>query len=69
MGQLVNGAWKDEWYDTSKTGGRFERTAAAFRNWITPDGAPGPTGKGGFLPKAGVTIFLSPMPARGRTAP
>lgn len=60
MGQLVNGAWKDEWYDTSKTGGRFERTAAAFRNWITPDGAPGPTGKGGFPAESGrYHLFVS----------
>ena len=29
-------------------GGRFERTEAQFRNWITPDGAPGPSGQGGF---------------------
>lgn len=60
MGQLVNGVWKDEWYDTSKTGGRFERTAAAFRNWITPDGAPGPTGKGGFPAESGrYHLFVS----------
>lgn len=60
MGQLVNGAWKDEWYDISKTGGRFERTAAAFRNWITPVGAPGPTGKGGFPAESGrYHLFVS----------
>ena len=38
MGQLVNGEWHDTWYDTSKTGGRFERTTAGFRNWVTADG-------------------------------
>lgn len=26
MGLLVDGQWKDEWYDTDKTGGRFERS-------------------------------------------
>jgi len=48
MGQLVDGKWQDTWYDTSKTGGAFVRTTTTFRNWITPDGAPGPSGEGGF---------------------
>jgi glutathionyl-hydroquinone reductase len=48
MGLLVAGKWTDRWYDTSASGGRFVRQESAFRNWITPDGAPGPTGKGGF---------------------
>jgi putative glutathione S-transferase len=38
----------DVWYDTSATGGRFVRQESAFRNWVTPDGAPGPAGGGGF---------------------
>ncbi|MGY6586723.1 MAG: glutathione S-transferase family protein [Wenzhouxiangella sp.] len=53
MGLLVDGKWKDEWYDTDSTGGRFERSAAAFRNWITADGSPGPDGKGGFKAEPG----------------
>lgn len=53
MGLLVNGAWQDQWYDTKSSGGRFIRTSAAFRNWITPDGAPGPTGTGGFKAEPG----------------
>lgn len=48
MGKLVNGAWKDVWYDTAKTGGAFQRSVTSFRNWITPDGSAGPTGEGGF---------------------
>ncbi|MCB4769439.1 glutathione S-transferase family protein [Ancylobacter sp. Lp-2] len=48
MGLLVDGKWADTWYDTKSTGGRFERTVTRFRNWITPDGAPGPTGEGDF---------------------
>jgi len=48
MGQLVNGDWHDTWYDTKSSGGAFVRSTAGFRNWITPDGAPGPTGQGGF---------------------
>jgi len=48
MGLLVNGEWKDQWYDTASTGGAFKRTTAAFRNWITPDGSAGPSGTDGF---------------------
>lgn len=48
MGHLVNGAWRDEQHDTKATGGEFKRQESAFRNWITPDGSPGPTGTGGF---------------------
>jgi len=48
MGLLVEGVWQNQWYDTKSTGGRFVRDKALFRNWITRDGAPGPTGSGGF---------------------
>lgn len=48
MGQLIDGVWHDTWYDTKSTGGKFQRSASAFRNWLTADGAPGPTGKDGF---------------------
>ncbi len=30
------------------TPGSFERQESQFRNWITPDGSPGPSGDGGF---------------------
>lgn len=53
MGRLVDGRWRDEWYDTDATGGEFVRQDAAFRNWVTADGAPGPTGDGGFKAEAG----------------
>ena len=48
MGLLVDGVWQDRWYDTGKSGGRFIRSESQFRNWITPDGSPGPSGAGGF---------------------
>lgn len=48
MGLLVDGKWHDQWYDTASTGGRFVRSDAQFRNWITLDGSAGPTGTGGF---------------------
>ncbi|MDA3934919.1 MAG: glutathione S-transferase family protein [Gammaproteobacteria bacterium] len=53
MGLLVDGVWHDQWYDTDKTGGRFQRQDSAFRNWVTSDGSPGPSGKGGFKAEAG----------------
>ena len=33
--------------------GRFHRAETSFRNWITPDGAPGPSGEGGFAAEPG----------------
>ncbi|WP_119168953.1 glutathione S-transferase family protein [Algihabitans albus] len=53
MGLLVEGVWHDTWYDTKSTGGRFRRQDSAFRNWITRDGSPGPSGDGGFEAEAG----------------
>lgn len=48
MGQLVDGKWHTDWYDTKSTGGKFVRKDAQFRNWITADGTAGPSGSGGF---------------------
>ena len=53
MGQLIDGVWHDTWYDTSKSGGSFVRSTASFRNWITADGSPGPSGSGGFKAESG----------------
>ena len=53
MGLLVDGVWHDTWYDTKSTGGKFERKASSFRNWITKDGSAGPSGKAGFKAEAG----------------
>ncbi|WP_299368064.1 glutathione S-transferase family protein [uncultured Tateyamaria sp.] len=53
MGLLVDGEWHDKWYDTKSSGGKFERAAAKFRNWITADGHPGPSGTGGFKAESG----------------
>ena len=41
MGKLVDGVWRDEWYDTKKSGGRFKRSDSAFRDWVTADGSSG----------------------------
>jgi len=53
MGKLVDGVWKTDWYDTKSTKGKFVRPDAQFRNWVTADGAPGPTGTGGFKAESG----------------
>ena len=53
MGYLKNGEWHDEWAHNDEDSGEFERDESAFRSWITPDGSPGPTGKGGFPAEAG----------------
>ncbi|WP_420328360.1 glutathione S-transferase family protein [Mameliella sp.] len=53
MGLLIDGIWHDSWYDTKKSGGKFLREDAQFRNWITPDGAAGPSGAGGFAAETG----------------
>lgn len=53
MGLLVDGQWHDQWYDTDSTGGKFERSEAQFRNWVTADGSAGPSGEAGFKAEAG----------------
>lgn len=52
---LVNGNWTQDWQPVQSKDeqGRFVRQTSSFRNWITPDGAPGPTGRGGFNAEAG----------------
>ncbi len=41
MGKLVDGVWHDVWYDTKKSGGRFQRSDSAFRDWVSADGGTG----------------------------
>ena len=53
MGLLVHGKWVDRWYNTKGHEGHFVRKAAQFRNWVTADGSPGPSGRGGFKAEAG----------------
>lgn len=52
---LVNGKWVENWQPVQKADeqGRFVRQVSEFRNWITTDGRPGPTGEGGFEAEAG----------------
>ena len=55
MGMLVDGQWTDENEAKSKTDARgtFKRVDSSFRNWVTTDGGPGPSGDGGFAPELG----------------
>ncbi len=53
MGLLVNGIWKDQWYDTKDTNGDYKRESAKLRHWITADGSAGPTGDAGFKAESG----------------
>ena len=49
MGLLIDGVWQEQEPPPAQEGaGRFERPETAFRNWVTPDGRPGPTGHDGF---------------------
>ncbi|MCF6178543.1 MAG: glutathione S-transferase C-terminal domain-containing protein [Geopsychrobacter sp.] len=51
---LINGKWAGKWtpLQQENNAGQFVRQAASVRNWITPDGRPGPTGSGGFRAEA-----------------
>jgi len=52
---LVNGKWVAKWQPVQAKDekGGFVRQNSSFRNWITPDGSPGPTGEGGFEAEPG----------------
>lgn len=39
--------------DRKAVGGEFVRKDSTFRNWVTRDGSPGPTGEGGFAAESG----------------
>ncbi len=52
MGALVDGKWQTQTHFPTMEGA-FKRAASAFRNWITADGSPGPSGEGGFESEAG----------------
>jgi glutathionyl-hydroquinone reductase len=57
MGLLVDGAWQDDnagkEFGSRTKDGHFVRKATAFHNYVTADGGPGPTGKGGFPAERG----------------
>ncbi|MET0359263.1 MAG: glutathione S-transferase family protein, partial [Pararhizobium sp.] len=54
MPQLVNGVWeKGDVAAGEMKGGAFHREPTSFRNWITPDGSPGPAGQPALKAEAG----------------
>lgn len=53
MGQLIDGVWHDTATKEVRKDGRFDRDPSHFRSWVTADGSPGPTGRGGFAAEAG----------------
>jgi glutathionyl-hydroquinone reductase len=54
MGLLVDGVWRDDSADSTRfRDGGFNRPTTKYRNWVTPDGSPGPSGGGGFAAEAG----------------
>jgi putative glutathione S-transferase len=52
---LVDGKWMADWHPVQATDakGGFVRQVSSFRNWVMPDGAAGPTGRGGFKAEGG----------------
>ncbi len=52
MGLLIDGTWREQDVPVPRDGS-FVRRDSAFRDWITPDGRPGPTGQDGFAASAG----------------
>lgn len=52
---LVRGKWTENWQPVQAKDekGGFVRQTSSFRNWVTADGAAGPTGTGGFKAEAG----------------
>ncbi len=66
--KMVDGVWRAEGDFSHDPGGRFVRADAQFRDWVTADGAPGPTGEGGSRPSRGATGSMCRSPVRGPTA-
>ena len=53
MGSLIEGVWTQDIAGASDKAGAFVRSGSGVRNWVTRDGAPGPTGLGGFKAEPG----------------
>jgi len=54
MGVMIEGVWQKEDPNVSRSrDGHFDRPDSALRSWVTPDGSPGPSGRGGYRAEAG----------------
>lgn len=52
MSLIKDGKLAGDWLTEETQNGEFKRFDSVFRNWVTPDGSPGPSGKGGFKAEA-----------------
>lgn len=48
MSLVKDGVLQGDWLEQETKDGEFVRWDSVFRNWVTADGSPGPTGEGGF---------------------
>ncbi len=53
LGLLERGDWRQDDGPLRTKDGHFVRPPTTYRNFVTPDGSPGPTGEGGFPAEAG----------------
>jgi putative glutathione S-transferase len=53
MGVMIDGKWTQQDLVRNDSSGRFVRRDSIFRNWITSNGAPGPSGEPGFKAEKG----------------
>ncbi|WP_455384341.1 glutathione S-transferase family protein [Acidihalobacter prosperus] len=53
MSLLIDGQLRTDWLAHETEAGEFVRKDSQFRNWITTDGSPGPSGEGGFAAEPG----------------
>ena len=53
MSLVKQGKLKGDWLEEETKNGEFVRLDSVFRNWVTADGSPGPSGEGGFIAEPG----------------
>lgn len=53
MSLLIKGQLRPGWLEAETEDGEFIRQDSQFRSWVTADGAPGPSGEGGFRAEPG----------------
>jgi putative glutathione S-transferase len=53
MSLVKDGVLQGDWLEEETKDGEFVRWDSVFRNWVTADGSPGPTGEGGFKAEPG----------------
>lgn len=69
MGLLVDGVWRDNWYDTDKSDGRFERFESTFATGSRRTARRARMAAAVSRPSPADTISMSQTPVLGRTGP